>query len=81
MALHQSAVQEASAYIAVLGQDELGHIFQHLALLDVVSLGRCQIVCKSWKRLAESDRLFELAYKTHIPAPCHRLDLLGGMPA
>ena len=80
MALQQPPVQEANSCIAVLGQDELGHVFQHLALLDVSSLGRCQTVCKSWKRLAESDRLLELAYKTHIPAPCHRLDLLDGMP-
>ncbi|KAK9818866.1 hypothetical protein WJX74_003423 [Apatococcus lobatus] len=72
--------QETFSAIAILGQDELGQIFKHVAQQDVFSLGPCQAVCRLWRCLAQSDQLYELAYKTHIPAPCHRPDLLDDRP-
>lgn len=79
MASCTSTVQQCpAAAIAILGQDELGQVFKHVALLDFFSLGLCQTVCRQWKSLAQSEELYHLAYKTHVPAPCHRLDLVDG---
>ena len=73
------AVQEdPAAAIGILGQGELGQVFKHVALLDLFSLGPCQTVCRLWKSLAHSEELYQLAYETHIPAACHRVDLLDG---